>query len=83
MTANIGYHHIHHLSARIPSYCLVECHDKYAGLFTRVTRLRLAQLPAALKYILWDTATQRIVSVADYQAGLQPAWLASQPHTPT
>jgi acyl-lipid omega-6 desaturase (Delta-12 desaturase) len=73
MTANIGYHHIHHLSARIPSYCLVECHDEYAGLFTGVTRIRLAQVPAALKYILWDTATQRIVSVADYQAGLQPA----------
>jgi omega-6 fatty acid desaturase (delta-12 desaturase) len=73
MTANIGYHHIHHLSARIPSYCLVECHDEYAGLFTGVTRIRLAQVPASLKYILWDTATQRIVSVADYQAGLQPA----------
>jgi hypothetical protein len=51
----------------------VECHDEYAGLFTGVTRIRLAQVPAALKYILWDTATQRIVSVADYQAGLQPA----------
>jgi omega-6 fatty acid desaturase (delta-12 desaturase) len=68
ITANIGYHHIHHLSARIPSYCLADCHDEAPQLFAAVTRIRLAQVPAALKYILWDTATERIVSVADYQA---------------
>jgi omega-6 fatty acid desaturase (delta-12 desaturase) len=72
MTAHIGYHHIHHLTARIPSYCLAACHDEYAGLFTGVTRIRLAQVPAALKYILWDTASQRIVSVAEVRARLQP-----------
>jgi len=66
-TVNIGYHHIHHLSARIPSYCLVACHDEYAQHFTGVRRIRLAQVPAALKYILWDTLSQRIVSVADVQ----------------
>jgi hypothetical protein len=25
-TANIGYHHIHHLSANIPNYRLVDCY---------------------------------------------------------
>jgi len=69
ITVNIGYHHIHHLSARIPSYCLAECHDENAGLFSGVTRIRLAQVPAALQYILWDTAAQRLVSAAEYQAG--------------
>jgi omega-6 fatty acid desaturase (delta-12 desaturase) len=73
ITVNIGYHHIHHLSARIPSYCLAACHDQNLTLFAGVTRIRLAQVPAALKYILWDTAAQRIVTVADYQAGLRPA----------
>ncbi len=67
MTANIGYHHVHHLSARIPSYCLVACHDENAALFSQVRRIRLAQVPAALKCILWDTVTQRIVSVAELQ----------------
>jgi acyl-lipid omega-6 desaturase (Delta-12 desaturase) len=66
-TANIAYHHIHHLSARIPSYCLAACHDEYAMHFSGVTRIRLAQVPAALKYILWDTLSQRIVSVAELQ----------------
>jgi acyl-lipid omega-6 desaturase (Delta-12 desaturase) len=73
VTVNIGYHHIHHLSARIPSYCLADCHDQNPTLFAGVTRIRLAQVPAALKYILWDTTAQRIVSVAEYQAGLHPA----------
>jgi len=67
ITANTGYHHVHHLSARIPSYCLAECHDEYAGLFSGVTRIRLGQVPAALKYIVWDTANQRLVSVAELQ----------------
>ena len=67
ITANIGYHHVHHLSARIPSYCLAECHDEYGGLFRGVTRMRLGQVPAALKYILWDTTNQRLVSVAELQ----------------
>jgi len=67
ITANIGYHHIHHLSARIPSYCLVQCHDEHADLFAGVTRIRLSQIPGALKYILWDTHARRIVSVAEYQ----------------
>ena len=66
-TVNIGYHHIHHLSARIPSYCLADCQNEYAHLFTGVTRIRLAQVPAAVKCILWDTVAQRIVSVAELQ----------------
>jgi len=71
-TANIGYHHIHHLSARIPSYCLVDCQNQYAHLFTGVTRIRLAQVPGAIKCILWDTVAQRIVSVAEHQAAPRP-----------
>jgi acyl-lipid omega-6 desaturase (Delta-12 desaturase) len=74
-TVSIGYHHIHHLSARIPSYCLVACQNEHAHLFTEVTRIRLAQVPAAVKCILWDTVAQRIVSVAEHtnQGAPRPA----------
>jgi omega-6 fatty acid desaturase (delta-12 desaturase) len=65
-TANIGYHHVHHLSARIPFHRLVECHAEYEHLFEDVRRITLAQIPAALKCVLWDTAARRIVSVAEY-----------------
>lgn len=65
-TANISYHHIHHLSSRIPSYRLAACHNENRELFDDVTRLRLAQIPGALKCILWDVRAQRIISVAEY-----------------
>jgi omega-6 fatty acid desaturase (delta-12 desaturase) len=66
-TANIGYHHIHHLSARIPAYRLVACHNENHALFTTVKRIRFAQIPHALKYILWDGAARRLISVAEFE----------------
>jgi omega-6 fatty acid desaturase (delta-12 desaturase) len=65
-TVNIGYHHIHHLSANIPNYSLVRCHEEYQHLFSRVTRVKLCQVLAALQCILWDTRARRIISIAEY-----------------
>ena len=67
-SANIAYHHIHHLSASIPNYRLPQCHDEYQHLFEGVHRIRLADIPRALKYILWDTRARRIISVAEFEA---------------
>jgi acyl-lipid omega-6 desaturase (Delta-12 desaturase) len=66
-TANIGYHHVHHLSSRIPNYCLIKCHDEYRHLFTEVTRVKLVHVHASLKCILWDTRAQQIISVEEYR----------------
>jgi acyl-lipid omega-6 desaturase (Delta-12 desaturase) len=66
-TINIGYHHIHHLSANIPNYYLVRCHNEYQHLFPEVTRVKLSQVHSALKCILWDTRAQQIISVAEYR----------------
>lgn len=66
-TADIAYHHVHHLSATIPNYCLAECHDEYAHLFADVTRVKLSRVPSAFKYILWDTRARRIISMAEYR----------------
>lgn len=67
-TANIGYHHIHHLSSRIPNYRLVACHTENEALFTGVRRLTLADIVPSLKFLLWDTHARRIVSVAEHRA---------------
>jgi len=67
-TANIAYHHVHHLSAKIPNYCLVKCHDEYQDLFRDVPRVSLSNIHRALKFLLWDTHARRIISVAEYQA---------------
>jgi omega-6 fatty acid desaturase (delta-12 desaturase) len=66
-TANIGYHHIHHLSAQVPNYRLVHCHAQYEALFADVTRLKLRHVRGALKYMLWDQRARRIISLAEYQ----------------
>jgi omega-6 fatty acid desaturase (delta-12 desaturase) len=69
-TANIGYHHIHHLSASIPSYRLAECHREYEHLFARVTRVELHEVLGALKCILWDRHSQRIIPITEMRQSL-------------
>lgn len=65
-TADIAYHHIHHLSTAIPNYRLASCHGDLKDLFTKVKRVTLSEIPKSMKYILWDRNRQKIVSVAEY-----------------
>ena len=69
-TVDIAYHHVHHLSANIPNYRLVGCHNEYQELFADVPRLRLSQIHRAAKCILWDTRARRIISIAAYEQQL-------------
>lgn len=70
-TVDIAYHHVHHLSANIPNYQLVGCHNQYQELFADVPRVRLSQIPRAAKCILWDTRARRIISISEYERQLQ------------
>jgi omega-6 fatty acid desaturase (delta-12 desaturase) len=63
-TGNIGFHHIHHLSPRIPNYHLQECHEAHP-LFQRVTHLTLASSLRTAWLALWDEEQQRLVSFRD------------------
>jgi omega-6 fatty acid desaturase (delta-12 desaturase) len=65
-TANIGYHHIHHLSSSIPSYRLIACHNEYQHLFPSVVRVKLSEVAGAMKCILWDIRAHRIITLAEY-----------------
>ena len=75
LTANIGYHHVHHLSAAIPGYALARCHNQYQHLFTTVRRIRLREIPAHLKCLQWDIDRQQIIAVNDQQRLRQSAAL--------
>jgi omega-6 fatty acid desaturase (delta-12 desaturase) len=77
LTANIAYHHVHHMSARIPNFLLPRCHEEHQDLFTEVTRVDWFRIHTALKYILWDTRSQRIISVAEYRQNQRKAWLGA------
>ena len=67
-TADIGYHHIHHLSARIPNYNLRACHEAYRDLFENVTRLTLKDIPHSMRYIIWDEENATLMTPEQFQA---------------
>jgi omega-6 fatty acid desaturase (delta-12 desaturase) len=60
-TGNIGLHHIHHLSSRIPNYRLQECFDENP-VFKRVTEMRLLESLRCVRLALWDEAKGKLVS---------------------
>ena len=61
-TANIAYHHIHHLSERIPNYRLRQCHEANIHLVNDVHRLYLYQVGDCFSLILWDRKQLELVS---------------------
>lgn len=62
-TADIGYHHVHHLSTAIPNYRLADCHKALETEFSNVKQIRLSEVSLSLKSLLWDTEKKMIVSV--------------------
>lgn len=61
MTGNIGVHHVHHLSARIPFYQLPRILKAHPELKS-VGRLTFIQSLKCVKLALWNEAEQRMVS---------------------
>lgn len=60
-TGNIGFHHVHHLSPRIPNYHLQKCHESHA-MFTAVKPLTLWSSWQSLAFRLWDEEEKKLVS---------------------
>lgn len=61
-TANIGYHHIHHLNARIPFYRLPEVWGHFPELQKpKTTSLSPLQIFRCLRLKVWDVEAQRMV----------------------
>ena len=59
-SGNIGFHHIHHLSSRIPNYNLEKCH--YAEpLFLVVKPVTLFGSLKSFTFRLWDEQRRRLV----------------------
>jgi acyl-lipid omega-6 desaturase (Delta-12 desaturase) len=61
MTANIGVHHVHHLSSVIPYYRLQEILKDHPQL-ADVKRMTLRDSLTCLKLRLWDESQKRLVS---------------------
>jgi len=59
-SGNIGFHHIHHLSPRIPNYNLEQCHQA-DPLFQQVKPITLFASFKSATYRLWDEKNKKLV----------------------
>jgi acyl-lipid omega-6 desaturase (Delta-12 desaturase) len=63
LSGNIGFHHIHHLSPRIPNYNLQRCHES-DRLFQEVTPITLTSSLRSLRFRFWDEQGRKLVGYA-------------------
>ncbi len=63
-SGNIGFHHVHHLSARVPNYSLEACHESHAAL-QRAPTLTLRSSLSCFGLQLWDERHQKLVSFGE------------------
>lgn len=62
VTANIGFHHIHHLNSKIPFYRLPEAMKSIPELQNAgITRLNARDILACLKLKVWDPELNRMI----------------------
>ena len=66
-TGNIGFHHVHHLSARIPNYNLPRAHRDHP-VFASVPTLTLASAIPTIRLKLIDETTGRLVTFREARA---------------
>jgi acyl-lipid omega-6 desaturase (Delta-12 desaturase) len=66
-SADIGYHNIHHLSERIPNYNLAACHNENIHLLARSKTIFISDIPDCFKFILWDSASDSLVSIESFR----------------
>ncbi len=59
-SGNIGYHHLHHLSSRIPNYNLEKCHHAHP-LFQSVKPVTLLSSLKSFSFRLWDEQQRKLV----------------------
>ncbi|RYE62075.1 MAG: fatty acid desaturase, partial [Oxalobacteraceae bacterium] len=67
ITGNIGIHHVHHLSSRIPYYRLPEVLRDYPEL-AGIGRITLLQSLKCVRLVLWDDTRKKLVSFRDAAA---------------
>ena len=66
-SGNIGFHHVHHLSPRIPNYNLERCHEG-ERLFQQVKPITLVSSLSCLTFRFWDEQSRRLVGYAHVRA---------------
>lgn len=65
-SGNIGFHHIHHLSPKIPNYNLEKCH-KENDMFDTIQPVTFMDSMRSMNLKLWDEHANRLISFRAYR----------------
>jgi acyl-lipid omega-6 desaturase (Delta-12 desaturase) len=82
LTGNIGLHHVHHLSARIPNYNLQAAHDDNAALHS-VPTISIRDGLRATRLKLWDEQQGKLVGFRAARGARAGAELSTTSLRPT
>ncbi|MEM9847224.1 MAG: fatty acid desaturase [Bacteroidota bacterium] len=66
-SANIGYHHIHHLNCGIPNYNLAKCAEENPIFQKYVTKINLRESLQCMSNKLWDEKSERMITFKEYR----------------
>ncbi len=78
LTGSIGYHHVHHLSPRVPNYKLETAHNDTEPL-QNVPTITLATSLSSLKFRLWDEQNKKFVGFKDIKIPSELRSVSVQP----
>ncbi|WP_067728052.1 fatty acid desaturase [Oceanobacillus damuensis] len=66
LTGSIGYHHVHHLSPRVPNYNLEKAHESTPPLH-QATTITLKTSLQSIRFRLYDQASRSFISFKEYK----------------
>lgn len=72
VTGNIGFHHVHHLSPKVPNYNLEKVHNSTEPL-QQATTITIGSSLKALRFRLWDGENKTFVSFKDIRSRIGSA----------
>ncbi|MEI4481993.1 MULTISPECIES: fatty acid desaturase [Phyllobacterium] len=67
ITGNIGIHHVHHLSSKVPCYRLPQVLKDYPEL-ADIGRITIMESLRCVKLVLWDENRKRLISFREARA---------------
>ncbi|MDG5788332.1 fatty acid desaturase [Evansella sp. AB-P1] len=78
ITGNIGFHHVHHLSPRVPNYNLEEAHNNTLPL-QKATTITIATSFKSLSYRLWDEKSKAFISFKELNHYIRRSKMIAKP----
>ncbi|WP_186576002.1 fatty acid desaturase [Aquibacillus kalidii] len=81
MTGSIGYHHVHHLSPRVPNYNLEKAHTSTPPL-QKATTITLTSSLISIRFRLYDEKNKTFVSFKEIKSRLKKSEARLQVSSP-